>query len=361
MKKVTIKEQEVGLVYKNNQIINVIFKGSYWFFLGEKVEKYSVYSAFPKLYESVFENEFVKDHLEIIEIADDELVLKFEKDNFQSVLTSGTYAFWKGMHKFRFQKVSVAGYEIHEVPKSILEKSQLNLYVRNYRVESYEKGLLFVDGKFVEMLLPGNYFWWKNTQIITVIKGDVRQQTLEITGQEILTRDKVQLRLNVAVQYQLIDFEKAFIATKEFEKQLYIMVQMALRTLVGTLTFDELMDQKNQIAKAVLEEISAKGEHLGVKIADAGLKDIILPGEIRDIMNHVLIAEKRAQANSIMRREETASTRSLLNTAKLMEENQMLYKLKEMEYIEKIADKINTISVSGSTNIVSELKQIFTK
>ena len=78
-------------------------------------------------------------------------------------------------------------------------------------------------------------------------------------------------------------------------------------------------------------------------------------------MNQVLIAEKKAQANSIMRREETAATRSLLNTAKLMEENQMLFKLKEMEYIEKIADKINTISVSGSNNIVSELKQIFTK
>ena len=94
---------------------------------------------------------------------------------------------------------------------------------------------------------------------------------------------------------------------------------------------------------------------------DLGLKDVILPGEIRDIMNQVLIAEKKAQANSIMRREETASTRSLLNTAKLMEENNMLFKLKEMEYIEKIADKINSISVSGSNNIVSELKQIFTK
>jgi hypothetical protein len=65
-------------------------------------------------------------------------------------------------------------------------------------------------------------------------------------------------------------------------------------------------------------------------------------------MNGVLIAEKKAQANIIMRREETASTRSLLNTAKLMEENAMLWKLKEMEYVEKIADKISNISVSGT-------------
>jgi hypothetical protein len=78
-------------------------------------------------------------------------------------------------------------------------------------------------------------------------------------------------------------------------------------------------------------------------------------------MNQVLIAEKRAQANLITRREETASARSLLNTAKLMEENAMLYKLKEMEYVEKIAEKINNISLSGSGQIVDQLKQIFVK
>jgi len=86
-----------------------------------------------------------------------------------------------------------------------------------------------------------------------------------------------------------------------------------------------------------------------------------LPGDVKEIMNQVLIAEKRAQANIITRREETASTRSLLNTAKLMEENTMLYKLKEMEYVEKIAEKINNISLSGSGQIVDQLKQIFVK
>ena len=73
----------------------------------------------------------------------------------------------------------------------------------------------------------------------------------------------------------------------------------------------------------------------------------------------VSIAEKKAQANTIMRREETASTRSLLNTAKLMEENTMLFKLKEMEYVEKIADKINTISLSGGGQMIDQLRQIF--
>lgn len=361
MKRITINEEQAGLVYKNEQLIDVIFHGKHWFFLGEKIEKINLHEAVPKYSEQFFENKAIKKHLEIITIADDELILVSEKDNFKNVLVPGVYAFWKDKHPFEFQKVSLTDYKIDNVAKVILEKIALQSFVRNYRIESYEKGLLFVDGKFTELLAPGNYYWWRNTQIITVAKGDIRQQTIEVLGQEILTKDKVQLRLNFAVQYRLFDFIKAYIDTKEYDKQLYVLIQMALRTLVGTLTFDELIDQKNEISTLVFEEIKEKATKIGVQVLDSGLKDIILPGEIRDIMNQVLVAEKRAQANSIMRREETAATRSLLNTAKLMEENQMLYKLKEMEYIEKIAEKINSISVSGSNNVVAELKQIFTK
>lgn len=361
MKKVTIKNNEKGLVFKNNELIKIIDSGSHWFFFGEKVKVYNVFETFPEIEQGIFTNEILKNQLEIVEVKDDELVLVFEKSNFTSVIVPGVYAFWKNRHEFTFQKVSLADFEIENVSKNILEKPQMNPYVRNYRLESFEKGLLFVDGIFQKMLEPGNYFFWKNNQIITVAKGDTRVQNLEILGQEILTKDKVQLRINFAIQYQLIDFVKAFVETKDYEKQLYVLVQMALRTLIGGLTFDELMDQKNQVAQLVLNDIIEKSARLGVSILDTGMKDVILPGEIREIMNQVLIAEKKAQANSIMRREETASTRSLLNTAKLMEENNMLYKLKEMEYIEKIADKINTISVSGGNNIVSELKQIFTK
>lgn len=90
-----------------------------------------------------------------------------------------------------------------------------------------------------------------------------------------------------------------------------------------------------------------------------GIKDIILPGDVKNILNQVLIAEKQAQANVIMRREETASTPSLLNTAKLMENNEMLFKLKEMGCVEKIADKIQDISLYGGGHMIDKLKDIF--
>jgi hypothetical protein len=128
---------------------------------------------------------------------------------------------------------------------------------------------------------------------------------------------------------------------------------------VAGFSFDDLLEKKETIVPFVLQAVKLKADGLGVDVSGFGIRDIVLPGDVKEIMNQVLVAEKKAQANTIMRREETASTRSLLNTAKLMEENAMLWKLKEMEYVEKIADKISNISVSGNGLLVEQLKQIF--
>jgi regulator of protease activity HflC (stomatin/prohibitin superfamily) len=167
------------------------------------------------------------------------------------------------------------------------------------------------------------------------------------------------LRINAWAQYRVANIEQALLGNRDYEKQLYVTFQLALREYVTGYSFDELLERKDNIAPKVLEAVKAQVEGLGVEVAGFGIRDIILPGDIREIMNQVLVAEKKAQANVIMRREETASTRSLLNTAKLMEENAMLWKLKEMEYVEKIAEKISTISVNGNGALMEQLKQIF--
>ncbi|MGB0885086.1 MAG: slipin family protein, partial [Chitinophagales bacterium] len=145
----------------------------------------------------------------------------------------------------------------------------------------------------------------------------------------------------------------------DYEKQLYSLLQLAIREFVGTLSLDELLENKEALTKYVQNTVRAKAQKMGLELIDSGVRDIILPGDMKEIINQVLIAQKKAQANMISRREETAATRSLLNTAKLMEENAMLFKLKEMEYIEKIADRIGEITVNGSGNVVKQLNDIF--
>ena len=190
---------------------------------------------------------------------------------------------------------------------------------------------------------------------------DIRQLQLEINGQEILTRDKAALRINAWAQYRIIDIEKALLQNKEYEKQLYIAFQLALREYIGSLGFDELLEKKETAIPYVLEKVAGQAETLGVQVTGFGIRDIVLPGDVKEIMNQVLVAEKKAQANIILRREETASTRNLLNTARLMEDNPMLFRLKEMEYVEKIAEKVSSISVNSNGVLIDQLRQIFIK
>ena len=175
-----------------------------------------------------------------------------------------------------------------------------------------------------------------------------------MTGQEILTEDKVPLRLNFICHYKIVDPFK-IIGIKSYEEQIYILLQLILREYVGSLRFDELLAKKQEVGTFVLSRLAEKSGDFGVEFLYAGVKDLILPGDMKEILNTVLIAEKKAQANVITRREEIASTRSLLNTAKLMDENQTLYRLKELEFLEKICEKINNISVLGGGSLLEQL------
>lgn len=362
MKKVRINAGFVGLVFRKDDFRKVIPEGSFWIPLASQVLTYNMSKPFfpPIALDVLLRDEKLKEMLTLVEVKDNEIVLQFENGIFKNVLSPGRYTFWKGLTEFEFVKADLNNFEITEgIQFGILQHKDVLNYVRVFVVESFEKGLLFVNGKFEKVLETGVFYFWKNAIPLSVMKADLRQKQLEVTGQEILTKDKAALRINFNTTYKVVDIEKALIENKDFEKQLYVLMQLALREFVGTLTLDELLENKQAVAEYVFKAISEEAEKLGVQINGCGVKDIILPGEVKDIMNQVLVAQKQAQANIITRREETASTRSLLNTAKLMEDNEMLFKLKEMEYVEKIADKINTISLSGGNLVVDQLKTIF--
>jgi hypothetical protein len=363
MKRIRINTGKIGLVFSDGNYKRVVTEGSYWLLFNEQVFVYDMTKPF---HPSVDLNILLRDEtlaalLTIAEVRDNEIAFLYENGNFKCVLTAGKYAYWKGVTDYAFVKADLSKIEITEAIdiNTLMRKEVLQSYVRIFTVEAYERGILLIDGKFSRILETGIYYFWRNAVVVSVLKADLRQLQLEISGQEILTRDKSALRINFYAQYKVVDIIRALTDTKDYEKQLYVLIQLALREIAGTLTLDELLEKKESIATYVLAALKDKAQNLGVELKDCGVRDIILPGEVKEIMNQVLVAQKKAEANVIMRREETASTRSLLNTAKLMEENIMLFKLKEMEYVEKIADKINTISLSGGNQIIDQLKDIF--
>ncbi len=364
IKRIKIRAYQVGLVFENRKLVQVLQEGTFWIFGNKEVMIYEMNQSFFAPFELtiLMQNEQLASLLEVVEVADNEIVLYTINGIFKEVLAAGRYAFWKGYNRNEFVKVDLSKVTITEqISVALLENIKLRTYIRKFQVATYEKGLLFVNGSFVKELIAGTYYFWNNAILVEVKNVDVRQQQMEISGQELLTKDKAALRINFFVRYQVVDAVKALVNNKEFEKQLYVIMQLALRAFVGNYTLDELLNRKDTISKEILEQVTDKINELGLTVSDAGIRDIILPGDMKEIMNQVLVAEKKAQANSIMRREETAAMRSMLNTAKLMEENEMLWKLKEMEYVEKIADRIGEITISGSGNVIGQLKEIFVK
>ncbi len=363
MKRVRINKGKVGLVYQNGDYKRVLQAGKYWLFPKEQVNIYDMSVLFESKSELniLLEDAQLASMLHVIEVNDKELALVYKNGLFSKVLSAGRYAYWQGFTEFKIIKANIGKVYIDEdIDSSLYRHPELHSKLRVYRVESYEKGLLFINDCFEKELQPGMHYFWVNEIPIIVKKADMRTLQLEISGQELLTKDKAALRMSMFATYKVEDVMLALIDNKDYEKQLYIQFQLALREFIGALTLDELLERKDEVSAYVLNVVKQKAVKLGVKVVDAGVRDIIMPGDVKEIMNQVLIAQKKAQANIITRREETASTRSLLNTAKLMEDNEMLFKLKEMEYVEKIADKINNISVSGGNQVLEQLKGIFT-
>ena len=362
MQRVRINAWRKGLVFKDENLVNVLNEGVYWLSPFAHVTVFDMAKPFSSAVNLniMLKNKDFVDATTVVEVKNNEIALQYENGLFTEVLNPGRYVFWKGLVNYKFILVDLNQIDIDVgIDKSLLNRKELAPFVRNFTVEPFEKAVLYIDGKFSKIVEPGTYNFWKNNTQIVISRADMRTIQLEISGQEILTRDKAALRVNFYVQYNIQDIVKAIVNNKEYDKQLYVLMQLALREFVVALTLDELLEKKENVSAYIQEWVSKKLEALGVALKGSGIRDIILPGDMKEIMNQVLVAEKKAQANTIMRREETASTRSLLNTAKLMDDNVMLFKLKEMEYVEKIAEKINTISLSGGSQIVDQLKQIF--
>jgi len=208
-------------------------------------------------------------------------------------------------------------------------------------------GLVNVEAAFVHTAGPGRHAFWRFGRQVEMKVVELRVQAMEVAGQEILTRDKVSLRINLSATYRIADAVKAHITVSNHADFLYRELQFALRHAVGARTLDTLLSDKSQLDDVINAAVHQKVAEFGIALLDVGIKDIILPGDMKTILNQVVEAEKSAQANVIRRREETAATRSLLNTAKLMDDSATLLRLKELEVLEKITEKVDRLTVFG--------------
>ncbi len=270
-------------------------------------------------------------------------------------LRPGVHHFWKIDETLRLEV-----YDVREAMPALTAELVAIIPSTEYAeatVREHERGLLHVQGRYVRTLAPGHYAFWSPREAkVDVQLVDVRSTQIQIVGQELMTKDKV-TRLSLTIDQAVEDPALATHGVASAKDTLYALVQLAARDYVAGVTLDELLGGRDAMTKALEEATTGKARSFGVRVERVGVKDVVLPGEMKTLLNRVIEAEKEAAANVILRREETAATRSLANTAKILAEQPMLMRLKELESLKEIASSVKEMRVvvgaDGLTKLIT--------
>lgn len=259
------------------------------------------------------------------------------------LLREGRWDLWAhaDLEVERLDLSGIACEPVRDARRALLDRS---CYVE-VLVPEGAAGLRLVDGQLDAVLPPGRHAAWTALREVTLTAVDLRERIVSISNQEVMSRDKVSLRLNASITIKVADAARLARTAKDADAALYLSAQLALRDAVATHTLDELLSQRSLLTDAIMPTLIARADALGLAVVDVGVKDLILPGEMRTLLNRVIEAQKDAEANVIARREETAATRSMAQTAKVLSENPLLMRLKELEAYKDLATRVGTLHV----------------
>lgn len=213
-------------------------------------------------------------------------------------------------------------------------------------IAEYERGVLFVAGRAERQLEPGMHVFWTRAHApVAITKVDLRTQLVNVMGQDLMTRDKVTLRLTLTAEYEVQDVMRGVLLRESVRDAVYLRLQLAAREYVAGVKLDELLDGRSDFASHLQEALTGDAEVMGLKLIRLGVKDIVLPGDMKVLLNRVIEAEKEAAAKVILRREDVAAMRSLAQSAKVLEESPGAMRLKEMEALKDILSGVGDLHV----------------
>ena len=363
--KIRIRKHEVGLWHRHGDFRMLLGPGVHrfvrrWFGLfGDRVEVISTLDTKfeHKMLNLLVGEESVKPHLVIVDLEDDQRALVWKDRRLGWMLGPGRHAFWARPHRVEVETFDVNDFVFtHRKIESVVAHTGAGRMLDGVRVEAGERVLLFRDGELFDQLGPGLHVFWKGAGNIERKVVDLREQAVDVAGQEIMTADKVTLRVNLVVTFQVVDAVKAVTVVGDYAQTLYRAAQLALREAVGTRNLDRLLADKDAAGSELRNAMASRAAEFGVTVRSVGLRDIILPGDMKSILNEVILAQKQAEANLIRRREETAAARSQANTAKLLAENPVLARMKEFEALQEILAGAKATFVFGEGGVAEQVR-----
>ncbi len=351
IKRTTINSYKKGLLFKENELTGILGKGKYIHIDPLNRLRIDVMSLRdPWITHSdldlIVKSGMIDSYAKVIDLKDNERALVWIDNRFSKVLGPGLHALWSEFCDIRIEIIDTEMIMLnHKEATAIANADNSGKELEIISVAEGYKCVFFKTGKVEKILDPGRYLFWRNTAVINFYYVDLREKVLDISGQDIMTSDKVTLRMNAVLCYHVIDALKSISSIEDSAQALYREAQLAIRAVVGAYDIDTLLSNKDAIAEALEAGVKKRASDFGIEIISLGIRDIILPGDMKNLLNKVIEAKKAADANLITRREETAAMRSQANTAKILENNPTLMRLRELDILEKIAcdSKMNIV------------------
>lgn len=207
------------------------------------------------------------------------------------------------------------------------------LNIQRCVIFEYQRGLLYQRGKFVTILQPGEHFYFR--PLYTITKIDIRMTNMTIPGQEVLSADHVGVKISLAVGYKVSDPYLAVNKVLNYQEALYLLLQLNLREIIGSLAIDEILARREEIGSQLYEKSKSQAATIGLELSFVNIKDLMFPGELKNIFAQVVNARKEGLAALERARGESAALRNLANAARMLDNNPNLFQLRLIQAIEK--------------------------
>jgi regulator of protease activity HflC (stomatin/prohibitin superfamily) len=219
-------------------------------------------------------------------------------------------------------------------------------------VFEYERALLYREGRLDRVLGPGRYRFWASDPV-EVAKVSLREASHVVAGQGVLTADKVEVRVTLVAQHRVTDPTLALQAVENPTDRLHQDLQLALREVVSARLLDQLLEGRAEIAAELLRLTAEPAQRYGVEVTRVGLRDVMLPREVQQVMMKEVEADRTGRADLVKARHEVAAARARANTAKILAETPEAARLQELDVILKLAGKSgNVVLLPGLADLL---------
>jgi regulator of protease activity HflC (stomatin/prohibitin superfamily) len=360
--RIHIREHERGLRFREGDLAGVLAPGTSWVL--DPRDRVEVVDATQSKFEHPRLGVLVRHaplaaELTVVDLSDAERAIVRRDGRVAWVLGPGLHAFWKSPARIEADRHDARTLRLeHDRIDAVLAAAGAAQWLAEIPVPPDHEVLVYRDGRLAHRVTEGRFVHWKGAGRVMFHLADRREQVADVAGQEILTQDKVTLRVNLVVAFRIADPVRATETVSDAAQTLYRDAQLALRAAVGTRPLDALLADKESVGGEVRNVLAARARDYGTEVRSVGLRDVILPGDMKTILNQVVAAQKEAEANLVRRREETAAARSQANTARLLAENPVLVRLRELEALEKILAGAKATFVLGPQDIATQIRTL---